>query len=254
MEKTLAALFSPLKHEKIPNASAIIVPHAGYVFSGAAAAAAYAAVEIPDSVVILAFNHHGVGPEISLWGGDAWESPLGNVEIDIELRTELAKIENVTLETSSHEGEHSAEVQIPFLKFLNPAAKVNVFSVNLWPEESKEMDLLENFGAALVKVSRKFLVVCSTDMNHYEGHEETIRRGELVISALEKLDARGLVEKCNSVPITMCGRGPTVALLGLARAADADRFTKLAHTTSGPVSGDYDRTVGYLAGAFSSYQ
>lgn len=254
MQNTLAALFAGVKREKISGAAALIVPHAGYMYSGATAAAAYSAVDIPNSVVILAFNHRGLGPEISLWGGDAWECPLGKAEIDEEMRHELSKIENVQIETESHFGEHSGEVQIPFVKFLNADARVNVFSVNLWPETAEDLAVLSKFadGLAQIAYQRRFLLVCSTDLNHYENHNETLRRGELVISALKKLDPKLLVESCKTVPVTMCGRAPTVTAIYFAKAVHAEKFTVVDHTTSGPVSGDLDRTVGYLSGVFHS--
>jgi AmmeMemoRadiSam system protein B len=88
-------------------------------------------------------------------------------------------------------------------------------------------------------------VVASTDLNHYEDQKTTVEKDEAVIRAVEALDEEALVEAVRAREISMCGVAPAVAAIAYARARGASRVRTVAHATSGDVSGDYDRVVGY---------
>src|SRR6185295_614454 len=109
----------------------------------------------------------------------------------------------------------------------------------------EDRGLLEEFGRALAGVAGDFLVVASTYLNHYENQKTTVDKDEAVIRAIEALDEAALVETIRTREISMCGFAPTIAAIVYAKARGASRAKTVAHATSGDVSGDYDRVVGY---------
>ncbi len=101
------------------EATAIMVPHAGYVYSGAVAGAVYQSVRLPKRHLILCPNHSGQGAEFSAYLHGAWDTPLGRVEIDTDLAERLAgAFPKLQHDPKAHEREHSLEVQLPFLQHL----------------------------------------------------------------------------------------------------------------------------------------
>jgi AmmeMemoRadiSam system protein B len=138
--------------------------------------------------------------------------------------------------------EHSGEVQVPFLQKLRPDLRLVpvALSVSLAGAAG-----LRDFGRALAAVAGDFLVVASTDLNHYEDQETTLNKDNAVIRAIEALDETALVSAIRSNDISMCGYAPTIATIAYAKAKGAAGATTVMHATSGDVSGDYDRVVGY---------
>jgi hypothetical protein len=144
----------------------LISPHAGYVYSGGCAGKGFGAVEVPDRVFILGVNHRGMGHSFAVDGNDYWNTPLGDAAVDKEMAEKL--VENSAIfEIDSRAGaqEHSLEVQVPFIQYVNPNAKilpVTISSGNLnrLIEGGKEI-------AQLIKDRSDILIVASTDMSHY---------------------------------------------------------------------------------------
>jgi len=225
------------------RALAVIVPHAGYIYSGRVAGAVYARVEVPRDVVLLCFNHRGRGRDFSIWPDGAWRTPLGDVPVNSEL---AGRIQEAYPDARFHDvaflDEHSGEVQLPFLQKLRPDVQIVpvALSVGLGSFEA-----LQDFGRALATVEGDFLVVGSTDLNHYEDQETTIAKDEAVIRAIEALDAKALADAIRTHDVSMCGYAPTIATIAYAIARGAAAAKTVMHATSGDVSGDYDRVVGY---------
>ena len=95
-------------------------------------------------------------------------------------------------------------------------------------------------------------MVASTDLNHYEDQKTTVEKDEAVIRAIEALDENGLIEAVRTRDVSMCGVAPTVAAIAYAKAKGAMKAITVAHATSGDVSGDYGRVVGYVGMVISS--
>lgn len=223
----------------------IIVPHAGYVYSGSTAAHAYlAASEFgkPDIVVIIGPNHTGYGKSISVWPMGVWRTPLGNVEVDQSVANALVEFfKPASLDYDAHLFEHSAEVQIPFLQFtLGTGFKILPICLL---DQRKEMS--RGLGIALKKVlqGRRFWIVSSTDLNHYEDHETTLYKDKLVMDAISSNDIEDLYSSIEKEHITMCGPGCVATLLAL----DLGIPRVLKHSTSGEISDDFDQEVGYMS-------
>mgnify|MGYP001772525807 FL=1 len=228
-----------------------LVPHAGYMYSGPVAAHSYyslAAEGSPKVVVVAGPNHTGLGESASVWRGDAWETPLGTVEVDQEVaKLIVSNSRYFTFDEEAHVYEHSVEVQVPFLQYIfGSSFKLVPIVIKLQtPEVSKDL------AEALYKVATQngvdLVFIASSDMNHYEPHDVTVQKDLEALKYVEALDPEGLFRVLEEKDISMCGPGPAMTLLYLARMYGAKSAKILKHATSGDVTGDKEWVVGYAA-------
>ena len=226
-------------------------PHAGYVFSGDLACKVISSMGEADAVVILGPNHTGFGVVFSMSPADVWLTPLGEVEVDKEVRDLILEIDGMELDNTAHMYEHSIEVQLPIIQTFSPNAKIVPITVmgGLSPETYISM------GRALVsvhrKVEKKLLWLVSSDMNHYEDHETTMRKDELAINAIEELDPVKLYNVSTRNNISMCGIYPAMMVLAFLQCLGDIKITSIGHKTSAEASGDYSQVVGYYGCVFT---
>ncbi len=228
------------------RALAAIAPHAGYAFSGRVAGEVYGRLEVPQDVVVLCFNHRGEGPAFSVWPEGSWRTPLGDAPVNADLARGVAKaFPEAVLDETGHAGEHSGEVQIPFLQHVRPDVRIVPVALSVGLDDGS-FRKLRAFGGALARVAGEFLVVASTDLNHFEDQKATVEKDRAVIREIERLDEEGLRRAIVSRDVSMCGYAPTIAALAYAKARGASAARTVVHATSGDVSGDYDKVVGYV--------
>jgi AmmeMemoRadiSam system protein B len=222
-----------------------IVPHAGYVYSGAVAGTVFSALEIPQHCIVLCPNHTGMGHPLSIMTSAEWRTPLGEVSTDADLASQLMKaFPALTDDSAAHRSEHAIEVELPFLQML----RTDVSFVPIAVGTSRFM-LLEQLGLAIASVlqtaSHPVLIVASSDMNHYEDDATTRVKDHKAIEKILALDPAGLHETVLNESISMCGFGPAVAMLTAAKRLGAKKSELVQYATSGDVSGDRDMVVGY---------
>lgn len=233
--------------------SLVMVPHAGFVFSVATAAEALSGVHLPDTVIILCPSHTGLGSPLGVWPGDAWRTPLGAVNIDKELGDELCRNGIFEKDYQCHLREHAIEVVLPLLQYMrsdNPPLIVPVCIGTNDPATLKmaAASLAEEAGEGIQNGS--VLLIVSSDMNHYEDEETTIRKDSRALECVLEQDGEALLERCAAEHITMCGAAPmALALMTLEKIRNGKtpalpaRLT--GHTTSGAVNNDFEHVVGY---------
>jgi AmmeMemoRadiSam system protein B len=222
-----------------------IAPHAGYIYSGHVAGELYSRLEIPNRVVILCPNHTGMGHPLAVMARTTWQTPLGDIAADAELGTALLqRLPSLREDSTAHRSEHAVEVQLPFLQMLQPNLRFLPIAVG-----TSEFSVLHELGEALADVisaqKDKVLIIASSDMNHYESEAITRVKDHKAIDRVLALDPRGLWEVVMNEDISMCGFGPTVAMLTAAKKLGANSATLLKYATSGDVSGDREMVVGY---------
>jgi len=245
--QTLAETITDLSDDAAPRVEAIglIAPHAGYAYSGSVAGAVISRVRLEGTVIILGPNHTGLGAPFSLWPDDDWETPLGGVAIDEELRQAL--LENSVYlkeDTLAHLREHSLEVQIPFLQHFKPDVKIiPIVLGGAAPDDYQALG--REIARVLTATKRRVTIIASSDMTHYEPQSTAERKDKLAIEAVLRLDAAVLTSRLAEHRITMCGYAPVLTLIAAAKELGATGGELVRYQTSGDVSGDYGSVVGY---------
>ncbi len=239
----------PTKASNTRTITALVCPHAGYMYSGPVAAHSYLALskeKEPGTVVILCPNHTGLGSAVSMINEGAWETPLGRMRIDEDLANAIFQQSDVIdIDETAHMYEHSIEVQLPFLQYLYGD------SVKLVPicMGFQDLETSRAVGSAIKEAmkGRNAVVIASTDMTHQEPQESAARKDRLVLDALEAMDEARVQETVARNHMTMCGYGPVSAAIVASRELGANRAEVLSYHTSGDITGDLGAVVGYAS-------
>ena len=231
------------------SAKGVMVPHAGLMYSGGVAGDVYAALDWTHTVILLGPNHTGRGKPLSLSRADYWRTPLGDVAVDREWGERLLhSIPELEADDEAHEGEHSLEVQLPFLQCLSNKTRIVPVCLGSATDE-----MYKRFGLHLADAVLAFreepVVIATSDMTHYEPHEQATEKDRYVIDAILSVDADELSRRVRGQQVSMCGAAPVVAMLSYAKKSGLKKGELVRYQTSGDVSGDYSSVVGY-AGVF----
>jgi AmmeMemoRadiSam system protein B/AmmeMemoRadiSam system protein A len=233
---------------------AVLVPHAGYIYSGQICADAYrqAMDHSYDVIVILGTNHtSGSFSGISLGNYDALRTPLGDIRVDEEITSALlAENKDCNRNREVHIGEHSIEVQLPFLQTLFP--KAGIVPVILYPPDYK---MCIRFGETLAKVlkNRNALIVMSSDLSHYPDYNGAQKADRLTLETIAGFDTARVASVLKTLDIPRldtraCGEAAILAGMTAAKALGASRAVIVSYANSGDaLIGDKSRTVGYGA-------
>lgn len=225
----------------------IISPHAGYVYSGAIAGRLFSRITIPETVLIIGPNHHGIGAAAALYPDGEWCTPLGQVSIASRLNSLLLEHSPyIQLDSRAHQREHSLEVQLPFIQYLRPDASIAALCLG-HGEYSALRDIGHGIAAAIREYGGDVLIVASSDMTHYESADAARRKDEMALERALALDGKGLLDVCHRHRITMCGVMPATVMIEAALRLGASRAELVTYGTSGDVTGDNDQVVGYAA-------
>jgi AmmeMemoRadiSam system protein B len=226
----------------------VVCPHAGYVYSGPAAAHSYfhlASEAKPDSVVVLGPNHTGLGGPVSMGGTGAWETPLGRVAIDEELAKAIFESSDIIdIDELAHVREHSIEVQLPFLQYVYGDFRFVPICMGF-----QDLETSKEVGRSIAKViaGRNALIIASTDLSHMEPQSSANVKDRGVIERILSLDEAALQEWVRSKRVSMCGYGPVSAAIVASKLLGAEKAEFLTYNTSGDVTGDLSAVVGYAA-------
>jgi len=244
MQQTLARLIPHASQEEKINAKAVIIPHAGYVYSGGVAGITISKVNVPETVVILGPNHHGRGALVAL-STDDWQMPMGKVPADSDLAGEILKSSaRITADETAHAFEHSLEVQVPFLQHEQKDLHIVPICVGHLSYEECQL-VAQDLSSAIQAARKDVLLVASTDMTHYKSREEATKQDTLAIEHILRFDPKGLYATIHKYQISMCGVIPTTITLLTAKALGARKVELIQYTDSGDVSGDISQVVGY---------
>lgn len=242
----LASDISMMLHEASPSKAkhqpkALIVPHAGYIYSGAVAAYAYRLLEPWRSqirrVILLGPSHRTPLRGLALPQADCFETPLGTIPLDKKLCERLLSLPQVHVIPASHIAEHSLEVQLPFLQTVLDDFKLVPLVVGL-SSPQEVADVLD-----YCRGGHETLIVVSSDLSHYLPYEQACKRDANTLNHILSGD-ESLSE------YDACGSAPIRGLLHLARDLGL-KSELLDYRNSGDTAGDKSRVVGYAAIAFS---
>ncbi len=227
------------------EAKGVIMPHAGYIYSGYVAGMTISKVEIKKTAIILGTNHTGRGEPFSIMSKGTWLTPLGEVKIDAEIADSILRECNMIKEDAAgHLYEHSIEVEVPFLQYLRKDIKIVpliISNADLKDYKQLGRDIAQGFA----KVGRTALFIASTDLTHYEPKEIADQKDQLVIDAILNLDDDRLYQVVHEKEISMCGLAPACVLISACKDLGANKAGLVKYQTSGDITGDYTSVVGY---------
>jgi len=260
LSKQLTDFFKKAKKEPIPGKIiALIAPHAGYVYSGQVAAYAFKLLEglSFETVVVISPSHIAYFPGASVYNGGAYETPLGTILVDTTLAGKIADLnERIFLSDKGHgfmgmRGEHSLEVELPFLQQV--LGKFKLVAIVTGDQDYATCAAL---GQAMTKAleGENALIVASSDLSHFHPYEEAVHLDNIVINHINSFDPDGLFKDLSAGVCEACGGGPIVATMIAAKGLGADKAKALKYANSGDVTGDKSGVVGYMAAVMYNSQ
>lgn len=228
------------------KAISIIVPHAGFEYSGPVAGAVFSSVELPEVFVILGPNHRHVRSRFAIMKEGTWQTPLGEVPIDPDLANAIETYSDLIRDDKdAHENEHSLEVQLPFIQYLKENFSIVPISIAYQTSYEELEDLGHAISKAIQSWDKDVLIVASTDMSHYVSQKEAEIKDFLAIEEIKRLDARGLYSVVSQENISMCGYQPTTSAIIASQDLGATQADLVKYQTSGEVTRSFHEVVGY---------
>ncbi len=273
LEKTieecfLDSKFGPGELPRRGNAKifGVLVPHAGYVYSGPIAAHSFKAISEAggfETYVIIGTNHTGYGLPISISPED-WITPFGSVPLDKELAEQIIKKSKVAdFDRYAHFAEHSVEVQIPFIQYIHKKLGLGEFrivAITMGIHHDLELikSLAQGIFDAIRELGRNAIVIASSDLNHvgrYYGvrtegltaREYGERLDNIAIEAILSFDVQKFLKVVKENQMSVCGVGAIATLMEYSKIAGAKEIRLLKYANSAQISGDEDISVGYAS-------
>jgi len=238
---------------------AVVVPHAGYLYSGAVTGYAFRALQeagcAGHTLAIVGDTHTGNGSaEIAVWAAGAFETPLGMVPVDeVAAQAVVASDPRIAFDRAAFQDEHPVENQLPFVQIVCPGARILPIVIR-----QSSLETVQILAGALAKTfgERPAMIVASTDLSHYHPYDEARQIDEVALQAIVSLDPQVVLEashRCTELgiahePSTMCSQGAVLTALIATQQMGADRATVLHYANSGDVPiGGREQVVGYGA-------
>jgi len=217
----------------------VVSPHAGYIYSGQVAACAFGAVpaDFSGTFVIIGPSHRGYLTSVS---SVPWETPLGVVDTDVEFINALG----LEIDELSHRDEHSIEVQVPFIKYRFPRARIVPIMMGQQDLPTAER-LADQLIAAIHQTKRDVRIVASSDFSHYVPEKKAKDDDLYAIEPLLTLDVKEFYRRVGERGVSACGYGPIAAMVMTCIKLGAKRAKLIRYATSGDVTGDTREVVGY---------
>lgn len=233
----------------------IIAPHAGYVYSGPCQAWAFKEIaesSLPEVYVIIGLSHAGYSTCISL---EDWETPLGVIKTDKELGAALIE-KGIRVNEKSHLNEHSLEVQIPFLQFVNEE-EVKILPI-IASEDIDYRELAEKIVKAIDETGKKAVLIASSDFTHFgvsygympfasDVKQKLYELDRKAISFVENLNSTKFLQYTDETRATICGKQAVAVVAEACKMLGAKQGKLLQYYTSGDIFGDYRNAVGYAS-------
>jgi AmmeMemoRadiSam system protein B/AmmeMemoRadiSam system protein A len=228
----------------------LLMPHAGYQYSGAVAGATISRVNFKDTFIIIGPTHSGMGKPYSVMPEGTWRMPLGDVEVDTELARKIVALSDYAEEDyAAHEDEHAVEVQVNFLQYIKPDVRIVPIILT-----DASLDVFKEIGHAIAgaikELNREAVILASGDMTHREPQARAREKDMKAVEAMLALDEDELTRRYNNLHITMCAYPPVATLIAAAKEMGVSGAELVKYQTSGDSTGDYNEVVGYAGVIF----
>jgi AmmeMemoRadiSam system protein B len=252
LQKSIHGFLAKAKKDQLSgNLKAIVVPHAGHIYSGQTAAHAYRLVQGMDiqRVIMIGPSHQHRFHGVSVNGRSGYMTPLGMVPVDLPVVKQLILADDmIRYVPEAHNREHCLEIQLPFLQTV-----LNRFHIIPIIMGGQDFHTCSALAEVLIKVAgplRKTIILASTDLSHFHSDTQAKKLDGEFIRHVKAMDAEGLTECLSSRTCEACGGGPVITTLLTAKGLGANGTEILGYTHSGEITGDNRRVVGYMSAAF----
>jgi len=254
LAKSIAGYLSRVKPPHIDGKlKAVIVPHAGHMYSGQVAAHAYRLLEGSQfRRVILVGPSHRVGfkgVSVNLQSG--YKTPLGVVPIDQKMAKRILDSgPHIRWLRRAHAQEHSLEIQLPFLQTV--LQNFQIVPILMGQQDFNTCSSLANTLVQVMGGAEDTLILASSDLSHFHPYDRARALDLEFIKRIKGFDPEGLAKDLSAGKCEACGGGPVITTLLAARKLGADRAVVLNYANSGDVTGDHSSVVGYMSAALIS--
>ncbi|MRS02835.1 AmmeMemoRadiSam system protein B [bacterium] len=227
----------------------IVVPHAGYIYSGQVAAYAYKLIQgiNYDAVIIVGPSHRVAFRAVSIYGQGAFETPLGVAPIHERIAAEMKQITKIIVDyPAAHAEEHSLEIQLPFLQsVLGPFSFIPLIMGD------QSVAICRELASVISQVAegRRILIVASSDLSHFHDDQKAKELDDMVLKNIKNDNAEGLLDDLAHGKAEACGGGPVAVAMLAAQQLGARHSQLLKYANSGDVTGDRESVVGYMSAA-----
>jgi AmmeMemoRadiSam system protein B len=251
LTKRIEGYLSKVKAKSLKGElKAIIVPHAGYMYSGQVAAHAYRLLQDRNlKRIIMIGPSHRVGfrgASVNMQSG--YKTPLGVVPVDRDLGKRILNADTFIQEVPrAHAIEHSLEIQLPFLQTV--LRDFQIVPILMGQQDFKTCSDLAKTLVQVMASTDRTLLLASTDLSHYHSYKKAKKLDLKLIQHVQRFDAKGLADSLSMGKCEACGGGPAITVMLAAQALGADLSVILNYANSGDVTGDHTRVVGYLSAA-----
>ncbi|MDD2229089.1 MAG: AmmeMemoRadiSam system protein B [Candidatus Cloacimonetes bacterium] len=230
----------------------IILPHAGYMYSGQCAALGMHSIsdENIDCFILLHPSHQGHHFDFSISPYSEYVNPLGSLKLNSDFYDKLSPQTNQNIELSYHQNEHSMEIQLPFISYFYPNATILPIMIgNQIPSVAKRLASMLN--DVMYKSSQRVVILCSTDLSHYHKADRAEELDKELVANVLAMQPDKLWDSIQQGRAEACGIGAILTLLYVADYYTAPEAKLINYTHSGIVSGNNQQVVGYLAAKIS---
>jgi AmmeMemoRadiSam system protein B/AmmeMemoRadiSam system protein A len=248
----ITAMMARFVDKNAPKEEAVglLVPHAGYQYSGAVTGATISRIKFKDTFIIMGPTHSGLGLPFSVWTEGTWKTPLGEVEVDAALAKQMVAISRyLEGDHRAHLEEHAVEVQLPFLQYIKPDVKIVPVILAGAPAATYK-EIGRDIARAIRELKKEVVIMASGDMTHYEPHDVAREKDMKAVEAMLALDEDELTRRYRRLNISMCAYGPVVCLIAAAKELGATGAELVKYQTSGDTTGDKSAVVGYAGVIF----
>ena len=228
----------------------LIVPHAGYVYSGQVAAHAYKLIQGKkyDAVVLIGPSHRAAFGGVSIYSQGAYETPLGVIPVNENIACEMKRLSSILIDLpAAHAQEHSLEIQLPFLQVA-----LGAFSfIPLVMGDQNAVTCLELADVIYqVAKDRHVLIVASSDLSHFYNAKKAKELDGIALRHIQDSDAEGLLGSLAHDKTEACGGGPMAVTMLAAHKLGTSHSLLLKYANSGDVTGDKSSVVGYTSAVY----
>ena len=230
----------------------LVSPHAGIVYSGQVAGYAYNLLKDREieNILILAPSHHEYFVGGTIYDGDAYATPLGEIPINSDISQKISESsQHIQFSTIGHEKEHSLEVQLPFLQEVlnNDFNLIPLIIGNITLDIAEE--IADSVASVILAAEEDILLIASTDLSHFHDQEKANVLDNRTAEYIESMSIDMLYNECDNGNCEACGINPLTVVMKASQILGASNVDILKYATSGDVSGDYTSVVGYLSAA-----